>query len=113
MGAYIKGMEMPKRCVGCACYDRTRGDEIYTYDGCNALGMRFNENVSYGANIHDPFEGIYKDCPLVPVNTPHGRLIDANALVDTVMHTNIQADIKEFIEDLIGIAPTVIEAEEG
>lgn len=112
MGTYIKGMEMPKRCVGCACYDRTRGDEIYTYDGCNALGMRFNENVSYGANIHDPFEGIYKDCPLVPVKTPHGRLIDADALVDTVVfHTNIPADTKEFIEDLIGIAPTVIDAE--
>lgn len=30
-----------------------------------------------------------------------------------VFHTNIPADIKEFIEDLIGIAPMVIEAEEG
>lgn len=39
---------------------------------------------------------------------------DADALVDTVVfHTNISADTKEFIEDLIGIAPTVIEAEEG
>lgn len=112
MGVYIKGMEMPKRCVGCACYDRP--EEIYTHDGCNALGMRFNENVSYGANIHNPFEGIYKGCPLVPVKTPHGRLIDADSLVNTVVfHTNISADIKEFIEDLIGIAPTVIEAEKG
>lgn len=116
MGVYIKGMKMPKRCVECACYDRKTGDGVYTHgsDGCNALGMRFNEDVFYGANIHDPFEGIYKDCPLVPVKTPHGRLIDADALVDTVVfHTNISADTKEFIEDLIGIAPTVIEAEEG
>ena len=54
-----------------------------------------------------------KDCPLVEVPEPHGRLIDADALVNTVMHTNSPADTKEFIEDLIGIAPTVIEAEEG
>ena len=115
MGVYIKGMEMPKRCVDCACYDRKTGDGVYTHgsDGCNALGMRFNEDVYYGVNIHDPFEGIYKDCPLVPVKTPHGRLIDADALVDTVYYTNISESVKEFIADLIGIAPTVIEAEEG
>ena len=52
-------------------------------------------------------------CPLVEVVEPHGRLIDADAFVNTVVfHTNISADIKEFIEDLIGIAPTVIDAEE-
>lgn len=48
------------------------------------------------------------------LKAPHGRLIDADAFVNTVVfHTNIPADTKEFIEDLIGIAPTVIEAEEG
>ena len=48
----------------------------------------------------------------VDIKEPHGRLIDADALVNTVVfHTNIPADTKEFIEDLIGIAPTVIEAE--
>ena len=44
---------------------------------------------------------------------PHGRLIDADALVNTVYYTNISESVKEFIADLIGIAPTVIEAEEG
>lgn len=53
-----------------------------------------------------------KDGDIIEVSEPHGRLIDADALVDTVVfHTNISADTKEFIEDLIGIAPTVIEAE--
>ena len=49
----------------------------------------------------------------VDIKEPHGRLIDADAFVNTVVfHTNLPADTKEFIEDLIGIAPTVIEAEE-
>ena len=47
------------------------------------------------------------------IKKPHGRLIDADALVDTVFYTNISESVKEFIADLIEIAPTVIEAEEG
>ena len=47
------------------------------------------------------------------LKAPHGRLIDADALVDTVYYTNISESVKEFIADLIEIAPTVIEAEEG
>ena len=114
MGVYVKGMDMPKMCVCCACYNRNTSDELYGRDGCKALEMLFNEAVYYGETIHNPFNGIYKDCPLVPVKTPHGRLIDADAFVNTVVfHTSIPADTKEFIEDLIGIAPTVIEAEEG
>ena len=86
MGIYIKGMEMPESCEECA------------------LMLELGRVVECGCSP--------ESCPLVPVKTPHGRLIDADALVNTVVfHTNIPADIKEFIEDLIGIAPTVIGAE--
>lgn len=89
MGVYIKDMEMPENCGKC--------DTEFAYlVQCKYWTGRESDG-----------------CPLVPVKTPHGRLIDADALVDTVVHTNIPADTKEFIEDLIGIAPTVIEAEEG
>lgn len=86
MGVYIKGVEKPRSCGECF------------------IGRRFMcEHVE-----------TFEDCPLVEVKEPHGRLIDADALVNTVMfHTNIPADTKDFIEDLIEIAPTVIEAEEG
>ena len=95
MGVYIKGMEMPANCTLCAC-----GNDETRY--CKA------------ANEYIPMIGKPRFCPLVEVAEPHGRLIDADALVNTVVfHTNIPADTKEFIEDLIGIAPTVIEAEEG
>lgn len=95
MGVYVKKMTMPygwpKMCDFCIFKDRD-------WPGyCRVLNSASD----------------WKDtCPVVPVKTPHGRLIDADALVDTVMfHTNIPEDIKEFIGDLIEIAPTVIEAE--
>ena len=54
MSVLIKGMEMPKRCGGCplrgVCKQR-----IY---------------IEYRP----------KDCPLIEVPTPHGRLIDADEL---------------------------------
>lgn len=89
MGVYIKGMEMPKCCAQC----------VIRYGNCK-------ERIYMGNRP--------SLCPIVEIKEPHGRLIDAGALVNTVVfHTNISADTKEFIEDLIGIAPTVIEAEEG
>ena len=47
MGVYVKGMDMPKLCFGCACYDRNTSDELYGRDGCKALEMRFNDVSSY------------------------------------------------------------------
>lgn len=93
MGVYIKGMEMPESCWEC----RLNYDHRY----CMVTNSRIMAN------------GTKPDwCPLVEVKEPHGRLIDADALVNTVVfHTNISADTKEFIEDLIGIAPTVIDKE--
>ncbi len=89
MGVYIKDFDAPKSCAECDC------SLAVIILQCKYWTWRESDG-----------------CPLVPVNTPHGRLIDADALVDTVVfHTNIPADTKEFIEDLIGIAPTVIEAE--
>ena len=85
MGVYIKGMKKPNGCGLCALLEYCKIDEYTAKPRC---------------------------CPAIEI-APHGRLIDADALVDTVFHTNIPADTKEFIEDLIGIAPTVIEAEEG
>lgn len=88
MGIYIKDFEMPKSCLECDCE------------------LAYMVQCKYWTGIES--EG----CPLVEVAETHGRLIDADALVNTVVfHTNIPADIKEFIEDLIEIAPTVIDEE--
>ena len=80
MSVLIKGMEMPKQCGGCplrgVCKQR-----IY---------------IEYRP----------KDCPLIEVPTPHGRLIDADAIQDYNVETFGQRLL------IIDTAPTVIEAEE-
>lgn len=89
MGVYIKDYDAPKSCEDCDC-------ELAYMLQCKYWTGRESDG-----------------CPLVPVKTPHGRLIDADSLVNTVYYTNISESVKEFIADLIEIAPTVIEAEEG
>lgn len=76
-GIYIKGMEMPKNCK--ECYDNGICYHIHHIANCPLCGE--NENpASYvltGAKHHD--------CPLFHVQ-PHGRLIDADALVSDLMY---------------------------
>ena len=53
------------------------------------------------------------DCPLISVH-PHGRLIDADAILnDKGMGTQIAGWGKMYHETVIEYAPTIIEAEEG
>ena len=69
MGVYIKGMEMPKNCAECPC--RMIG---YTKDHCNVLGKFIDFVVGS--------EGRREDCPLIEIPDGHGRLIDADALMN-------------------------------
>ncbi len=91
MSVLIKGMEMPCACVFCELYD---GD-LYWCRGAK-------KEVPYS-----PEDKRAKFCPLVPV-PPHGRLIDADALI--AAHEQVCSRSMKFNLDL---APTVIEAEEG
>lgn len=77
MGVYIKGMEMPKNCRECIFYS-----EGYDEDG------------EYLSPICVPTQLLYEVgcalnrasyCPLVEVPEPHGRLIDADALRETIV----------------------------
>ena len=78
MGVYIKGMEMPKCCNNCD----------------------FNVICNYAnGGAHRP-----KGCPLVEVKTPHGRLVDADALAMKWIFG--QPEKREIQE-----APTIIKAE--
>ena len=63
-----------------------------------------------------PFTGIaatiherQKDCPLIEVPAPHGRLIDEDDLVERFVPK--QAYFTENIVDKMSNAPTIIEAE--
>ena len=102
MGVYIKGMEMPTTCAKCPlghinakryaieCYAEYH-TKLFDYD--------------LARHSTNPF------CPLVPVPTPHGRLIDSDALIKKARTQFDWNDVVD-VEDIMN-APTIIPAEEG
>jgi hypothetical protein len=104
MSVLIKGMEMPKNCEVCP---------LNFYE-CALLEKSSEEIMQYfGGDSRHP------GCPLVEVLTPHGRLIDADALKE-IEFCGLQADKKiiyqmgwnDAIEAIAKNAPTIIQAEE-
>ena len=93
MSILIRGMEMPRVCAECfmdpPCSKALSGD------------IRV-------------WEERHPDCPLVEIHTPHGRLIDSDALMTEFMDSDLdhlqRDDWKEVIQ-IVEDAPTVIEAE--
>lgn len=101
MGLYIKGMKPPNDCYECPC-------KKWVDDGCAGCWA--------DSKIHNASKPI--DCPLVEVEEPHGRLIDASYKVDMPFYDD---EYEEYsvrtvtVEELLMMAdngvPTVIEAE--
>ena len=107
MTILIKGMEMPKSCNACQML------EGYNDDGLCHAASRWLDDDKYWLWYQYP-EGDIDDskpanCPLIEVPTPHGRLIDADAL------NNEYYKSPSFLNlcYAINAAPTIIEAEEG
>ena len=102
----IKGMEKPKNCGECfACKAELSQEKKVIYVCC----FTREEYVSDENRVET-------DCPLVPVPTPHGRLIDADALIIDLMDRGIdgvQTDDWHEIQQAVADAPTIILAEEG
>lgn len=96
MGVYNPLAEMPRGCVVC----------VYRYS-CPL----FNQNAYWLSSFK------HKDCPLVEVKTPHGRLIDGDLLVE--QHEKVKQDSDSVFSYQFHIlapawvkqAPTIIEAE--
>lgn len=85
MSILIKGMEMPTRCYTCPCAD------LEFYD-CNLMpGTRIEQHKRLDA------------CPLVTV-PPHGRLIDADALVNKHFGKEFLTRVMTADEDDLGTA---------
>ena len=104
MSVYIKGMEMPQGC-----------DDCYF---CGEMGIC---SVLVATHINSGVVGEYRYseferppfCPLIPV-PDHGRLIDADALIDAVELDDLSTlsevmHIKEVLRDV----PTIIPASGG
>ena len=98
MSILIKGMEMPTRCFSCPM--------------CDVENAEVNCAISHGSYIDyrevDPKVAIQERpswCPLIEV-PPHGRLIDADALLKTAME-NFDFVPRWMVKE----APTVIPAD--
>ena len=98
MSILIRGMEMPKNCYGCCFFHQVdywnRDNEADILSCCKRTGEKtFDDFIKYLPN-----------CPLVPV-PPHGRLIDADELANSITGAIYHSDLRD--------APTIIPAEEG
>lgn len=103
MSLLIKGMDIPKRCLDCPCYDWS--DEV-----CRGEGVA-------EAFIIENSEERSEFCPLIEIPTPHGRLIDADKLAKVIEDAMNRKDNPlgyDAVEILgeIYVVKTIIEAEE-
>jgi len=101
MGIYIKEMSMPSNCFTC---------KVESEANCPVwIGL---DNVTAA----DYKNSRYPGCPLVEIKTPHGRLIDADALADDLdyddrmFHDEIKANAASWLRSQVNI--TLIEPEE-
>ena len=100
MSILIKGMEMPEYCIDCYFYASNSRN-----DSCLLLKRTLGDNGDR--------EG---DCPLADVPTPHGRLIDADAInyEDEIWKKKCISPLMVYNAWLIaGEMPTIIEGEDG
>lgn len=97
MGVYIKEMNKPTDCFRCP---------LRTGKYCGVL----TENERCVDN------GVLPHCPITEVKTPHGRLIDADAVTEKMWQAENESCFYE-LDDVVSVddidnAPTVIERED-
>ena len=102
MSILIKGVDMPK-----------------TQQGCMTIRIYYD-----GACVRHPQGTVIKGAEAVEVTTPHGRLLDGDALRDGIYHEAFETDSElqkwdsgcwvryKMFENHMDNAPTIIEAEE-
>jgi hypothetical protein len=94
MSVLVKGMKMPNGCKECH-FRLSTG----LGDACALLRKNISATVERG--------GFHSDCPLIEL-PPHGRLIDADALLSSDLGGE---PFKSVIRRVLMQTPTIIEAE--
>lgn len=99
MSVIVKGMEPPENCCECDFNSGLCFPERHYYCECPSSATR-------GMNITDAVDNDIKhpDCPISSLPKKHGRLIDAEELIETAEFYETEMDIKNH-------SKTVIEAE--
>ena len=100
MSVLIKGMEMPETCSDCE----------WSYYVGNGRAMCKRVSMTDKTDIMTKRRADF--CPLIEVPTPHGRLIDADKLNTYDLSPVNGFCVMGVTEEDIGLADTVIGAEE-
>ncbi|MBQ2641331.1 MAG: hypothetical protein IJG15_04965 [Lachnospiraceae bacterium] len=103
MSVYIPGIEMPESCQDCIFCSFETDYEDDCYFVCHAIPKQI---IPFSSERQE-------ECPLIPV-PPHGRLIDADALIIDLMDRGIeglQTDDWHEIQQTVEDAPAIISAE--
>ena len=98
MSVLIKGMKMPEKCGLCDLFHAKSPMHCAVVKGHKTVG------APYGMPRPDW-------CPLVEVPEKHGRLIDADMLMDDVKKNSASFFAEDFAREWLDVQPTVIEAE--
>lgn len=109
MSVLVKGMKMPESCGACKLsvqVSMSRGAVMR----CRLLGVVVRTSI---VDPHDVLNQRYPNCPLVALPDKHGRLVDADALIE-----DVDGDLTDSIAEGRAIekimeAPTIVEAEDS
>lgn len=110
MGVYVMGMKMPKNCEEC---------DFATIDGIDFEYDLFCKCSKKYCDLDALGYPIGWNCPLIEVPTPHGRLIDADALniaIEEDFDGVCVYDVSPYeavndMQSIVDRQPTIIEAE--
>ena len=80
MSVLIKGMEMPKTCCQCDLkfYDPEKRWDENSIEQIGAWVCKRTREIIWNTQRGE-------NCPLVEIPTPHGRLVDADAMIEGLM----------------------------
>ena len=106
MSVLIKNMKMPSRCFDCTF---SKWSNLHQTKACNCGSYYFKP--CFEDNSEEFYEKRADFCPLVEVPVPHGRLIDACALLEDVRKNSVSYSADDFAHEWVDVQPTVIEAE--
>ena len=111
MSVMIKGMKLPKSCYDC---------DLFSGEGF-LCPLVIETNYDWSWEVMYKYKRV-DECPLVEIPTPHGRLIDADALLRVieencyrlrgVTNSTENGMFLTGIRQAIDESPTIIEAEE-
>lgn len=105
MSTIIKGLSMPKNCLLCPCC---------VGEGIGAGRQHYCQAIDDEPCVSETYRP--KNCPLIEIPTPHGRLIDADKLIAFITNglnrkeNPMGFDAIEILTE-IEYAPIIIEAE--